>query len=160
LAQPRQGRDVYQVHVHATEPHANGPTTDLLRLLSTVGERARVAGLDGDLLARRMGRALGEAMGLQAAMPKPERREALDHVGQMLGRCGLGQLRIVSVTPLLLRVDAAAGGYAGAYQGRRCAHVAGFLEGTLGALLGKPPEVRELDCVGLGNPYCTFSCDL
>lgn len=158
-SQPRQGREIYQVHVRRLEMPGNPAAGDLLKLLGSVGDRARGAGLDGDLLARRMGRALGETLASKDAPTRVDRRGALDRLGALLAQCNLGTLSIVSVTPLVLRVQ---GGTAHAIldRGRRCAHVAGFMEGTLGVLLGKPPEVREMDCVGLGNTHCTFICDV
>lgn len=156
--QPRQGREIFQVHVRSLET-ANPAAGDLVRLLGSVGDRARGAGLDGDLLARRMGKALGETLAAKEAPARVDRRGALERLGVLLQRCNLGALSVVSVTPLVLRVQ---GGTAHGIldRGRRCAHVAGFMEGALGTLLGKEPEVREMDCVGLGNTHCTFICEV
>lgn len=162
LPEPRQGGEVYQVHVQhleAGKAPRNPAASDLFRLLGSMGERARSAGLDAEQLSRRMGSALGEAMAASLAAGRVERRQALDRLSDLLQLCGLGSLSVVSVTPLVLRVSGPTG-HALAEGGRRCAHVGGFLEGALGTLLGKPPEVREMDCVGLGNPYCTFACEL
>jgi predicted hydrocarbon binding protein len=130
---------------------------DLLRLVGQMGDRARSAGLDGDQLGRRMGRALGEALAAQEPHGAMNRRDAVHALAPLLEQCGLGGLNVLSATPLLLRVQPPAAARA---TGRRCGHVAGFLEGALGTLLGKTVAVREIDCAGLGNPYCTFALDL
>ncbi|HEV8359694.1 MAG TPA: V4R domain-containing protein [Candidatus Thermoplasmatota archaeon] len=150
----RHGREVFQVHVHHGDVRP-GPEPDLVRMLGAVGDRARGAGLDGDQLARHMGRALGEAMARRDATAPVERREALARLGTLLSQCGLGGLGVVSVTPLVVRMDPS--DRAAAPGGRGCGHIAGVMEGALGALLGEPVAVREMDCIGLGNPYCTFS---
>lgn len=155
--QPRPGREVFQVHVRAL-PSASPSPDDLLRLVGTVSDRAR-EGLPAGGLTRRMGRSIGEALAAKEGMGPRERRDALARLGALLHQCNLGALGVVSVTPLVLRVRAPAG-RASPDRSRRCEHVAGFIEGALGVLLGKPPEVREMDCVGLGNAYCTFACEL
>jgi predicted hydrocarbon binding protein len=155
---PRQDKEVFQVHVQRLEPPPAPPAGDILRMLGTVGDRAPAAGLDGEVLARRMGATLGESLALKEAPGRTERREALAKLERLLATCGLGTLGVVSVTPLVLRVSAPP--QPAMTRGRRCSHVAGFMEGALGAMLGTKPAIREMDCVGLGNAYCTFSCDL
>jgi predicted hydrocarbon binding protein len=160
----RQGREVFQVHVARVDP-GSGPAPharELMRLLGQFGDQARHAGLDADQLGRRMGRALGEALAGRQVMPKPAslavaRRDAVHALAPLLEQCGLGGLQVVSATPFILRVQQPVGL---AHPGKRCAHVAGFLEGALGEMLGQPVHAREIDCTGLGNPYCTFALDL
>lgn len=122
-----------------------------------MGERARSVGLDGETLARRMGRALGEAVAGKDPHPALGRAAALEELGALLPRCGLGALTVVSLHPLVLRVEPLS---AAARGPRGCGHVAGFLEGALGHLLGKAVGIREIDCVGAGSDDCTFACEL
>lgn len=159
LPEHRQGRDVFQVHVQHGEHLRDPAATDLMKLLGSLGPRARGAGLDGDALSRQMGQALGSALASKQAPGIIERRKALHQLGTLLDQCGLGGLSVLSVTPLVLRVQVAPS-LAVLDRGRGCAHVAGFIEGALGSFLGEAPRVREIDCVGLGNAYCTFSVDL
>lgn len=122
-----------------------------------MGDRARSVGLDGETLARRMGRALGEAVAGKNPQPPLARAEALDELAALLTRSGLGAMTVVSLLPLVLRVEP----FSAAARGPRgCAHVAGFLEGALGHLVGKPAGIREIDCVGAGSDDCTFACEL
>lgn len=157
LPQPRQDRQVFQVHVQQVEVVHDRGAFELLRIVGAMGERATGAGLDGPMLSRRMGRALGEAVAAKHASPGLERREALSQLGALLQVCGLGGLSVVSSAPLVLRVQAPVGSAPGSHG---CAHVAGFLEGSLGYLLGKAPIVREIDCVGRGSDDCGFVCEL
>jgi predicted hydrocarbon binding protein len=162
LPQQRHGRDVFQVHVRRGDEEigmVDPAAADIMRTLSTMGARADGAGIDGDTLSRRMGRALGEALAAKTAPQRVPRREALDRLAALLQQCSLGGLGVVSVTPLVVRVQAPPSA-AYAARARGCAHVAGFLEGALGQLLAENPHVREIDCVALGNPYCTFSVDV
>ncbi|MCA1814356.1 MAG: hypothetical protein LC624_10475 [Halobacteriales archaeon] len=163
-SEPRQGREVFQVHVARLDPapgHA-GSARELMRLLSQVGDQARTAGLDHEQLGRRMGRALGEALAGRQLMPQPAsmamaRRDAVHALAPLLEQCGLGGLNVLSAAPFVLRVEQPLGM---GVSGKRCAHVAGFLEGALSAMLGQPVLAREIDCTGLGNAYCTFAVEL
>lgn len=132
--------------------------TDWTRILAASPDVARGCG-EGEARARAVGKALGETMALKEAPPRPARREALDRLGTLLLQAHLGSLGIVSVTPLVLRVQTPPA-HAVIARERRCGHVAGFMEGALGVLLGKGPQIREVDCVGLGNAHCTFICEL
>ena len=163
-SEARQGREVFQVHVARTEPvpTPGHSARELMRLLGQVGDQARTAGLDSEALGRRMGRALGEALAARQVMPKPAslavmRRDAVHALAPLLEQCGLGGLHVLSAAPFVLRVDQP---LAASTTGKRCAHVAGFLEGALGEMLGQPVAAREIDCMGLGNAYCTFTLDL
>lgn len=117
-------------------------------------------GATGGELARERGRAFGKELAGKGEPGPLNRRETLRKVGTLLEEARIGKLSVVSVTPLLVRMDVAAAAASAAPRGRRCEHAAGVLEGALGALLGKSPQVREVDCVGLGNAYCTFAIEV
>jgi len=172
-AEPRTNRQVYRVHVQQLDtlhPAASAAALTGRGLNSPRGFHdyrsppsalspltPGVAPIGVDLLARRMGRSLGQAVAQKEANGPLPRRVALARLGTLLDACGMGNMSLLSTAPLVVRVSALSPS-AVEDRGSRCGHLAGFLEGAIEVLLGQKADVREIDCVSLGNPYCTFAC--